>query len=106
MDEMNGMDIIQSLRSKWIIFTLLGDALVSAGGGFVFDMFTHQLFGWSQLWGIVYGGVIFIALLLIRRTWLVKETAVAQLLNQTYPQLEESAHLLRSEEHTSELQSR
>jgi len=94
MDEMKGIHIIQSLRSKWIIFTLLADAFVSAGAGFLLGMVASKLFGWSQLWSIAYGSVVFVVLLLIHRIWMVKEAAVAQLLNQTYPQLEESAQLL------------
>jgi len=55
MDEMKGIHIIQSLRSKWIIFTLLADAFVSAGAGFLFGVVTNELLEWSQLWSIAYG---------------------------------------------------
>ena len=94
MNEMNGRHIIRQLRSKWVRYTLLADALLAAGAAFLMAAFTNTLFGWSFAWSIVYGAVVFATLFLLHAVWRVKEKDLAELLDQTYPQLEESSGLL------------
>ena len=94
MDEMKGMHIITVLRRKWILVTIITDIFLSAGIAFLLTVLTNKLFSWALPLGILYACIIFIVLFFIQRPWLVKETGVAQLLNETYPQLEESAGLL------------
>ncbi|HTE11880.1 MAG TPA: hypothetical protein VK645_12940, partial [Chitinophagaceae bacterium] len=94
MDKMSGRHMIKALRSKWILYTILSDALMAAGISFLLAILANKLLGWSACWGILFGCIVFVGLLVIHQVWLVKETAVAQLLDQNYPQLEESTGLL------------
>jgi hypothetical protein len=94
MAEMKGMHIVKALRRKWIASTILADVFISFGSAFLLAVLTNKLFGWSYWWGFLYFGIVFAILFFIHRVWLVSEMAVAQLLNQTYPQLEESSGLL------------
>ncbi|MEP6727762.1 MAG: hypothetical protein ABJC98_18205 [Bacteroidota bacterium] len=94
MDEMKGSHIIKSLRGKWILYALLSDALISTGTSFLMAVLTNKLFAWSVWWGILYGCIVFVFLFFVHRPWLVKEESIAQLLDQNYPRLEESAGLL------------
>src|SRR5450631_940912 len=94
MDEMKGSHIINALRKKWITCTILADSLISFGIAFLLLVIFNKLFGWSYWWGILYFLPAFAILFFIHRMWMVNETAIAQLLDQTYPQLEESSHLL------------
>ena len=94
MDEMKGKHIIKSLRSRWIAYTIAGDALISMGAAFFLGVLVHVVFGWSQWLGVLYGCIVFIGLLFIHRVWMVKVESLAKLLDQTYPQLQESTGLL------------
>ena len=94
MDEMKGYYIIKALRNKWILFTLLADALIATGVAFLTGILLNVFFGWSAWLGILYGCIVFTGLLLIHRAWRVRAEGLAQLLDQTYPQLQESTGLL------------
>ena len=94
MDEMKGKHIIKSLRSRWISYTIAGDALISMGSAFFMGVLVHVVFGWSQWLGVLYGCIVFIGLSFIHRVWMVKVESLAKLLDQTYPQLQESTGLL------------
>jgi hypothetical protein len=94
MDEMNGTHIIAALRKKWIRHTVLADVLISFGTGLLPAVLFNKLFDWSYWWAIAYFLAGFLLLFFMHRVWMVNETAIAQLLDQTYPQLEESSNLL------------
>ncbi len=94
MDEMKGIQVIKTLRSKWILVMLLADSCIAIGTAFLFGVLLNKLLGWPAWWGVLFGIVVFVGLLFFHRVWMIKETGVAKLLNQQYPQLEESADLL------------
>ncbi len=97
MDEMKGRHIINQLRSKWLLTTLLGNVLLSAGLAFLLAVILHEWWGWTLLWGILFAAAVCMILLLWQRPWLMKNEDMARWLNQTYPQLEESCGLLLRE---------
>ncbi|MEO6315453.1 MAG: hypothetical protein ABIU63_00980 [Chitinophagaceae bacterium] len=94
MDNGKGMQLISTLRGKWILYSVLGDGLVATGTGFLTGVLVCELTGWPAWWGIAYGVFILLVLLLVHQPWRVKASAIAALLNQTYPDAEESAELL------------
>ena len=83
MDKMNGIHIINALRRKWIFYTLLADIIISFGTAFLLAVLTDKLFHLSYWWGALYFLVVFAILVFMHRVWMVNETAVAQLLDQT-----------------------
>ncbi|MCW3119120.1 MAG: hypothetical protein JWM28_3202 [Chitinophagaceae bacterium] len=94
MTEKKGAYIIQALRKKWIAHSILSDLLFSMGPAFLFSIILNKLFE-ITLWSIPGACLaIFLLLLFIRSSWKVKDTTIAQLLNQDYPQLQESSGLL------------
>lgn len=94
MDEIKGVDIIRILRQRWVLFTILSDCLVAAGAGWLLAVLMHQIFRWPYGWGLIGAFVVFLLFFYIHRIWLVREKEIAQLLDQRYPQLEESCGLL------------
>jgi hypothetical protein len=94
MIDTNSHSVIAALRRKWVFTGLLSAILLSAGIGFLLGSITEKLFGWPRNWGLLYGCVALLVLLLLQRVWTVKEKHIARLLDQTYPQLQESSHLL------------
>jgi hypothetical protein len=94
MAEMKGAHIIRSLRKKWIAHSILSDLLFSIGLAVLFSVILNKLFV-ITLWSLPLAFVsIFLLLLFVRRSWKLKDITVAQLLNQDYPQLQESSGLL------------
>ncbi len=94
MDDMRAAPFITALRKKWILYTLLVDLCIAVGIAFVTAVFIHTWYGLPLWWGIVAGAIVFMFLLIWHRVWRIEESMVAQWLNQTYPQLQESAGLL------------
>jgi len=73
---------------------MLADVLTAAGIAFLLAVLTSKLYGLTAWWGIIYAAVVLIILLLVHHAWRIKEKAIAQLLDASYPQLEESTGLL------------
>ncbi|MFT3932429.1 MAG: hypothetical protein QM726_02345 [Chitinophagaceae bacterium] len=94
MNNKDSLHMIKALRSKWIGISLLADFLLSVGIAFLLAIVTNKMLGWSVYYGVLYLLIVFGSLLLLHKPWVLKETAIAELLNQSYPQLEESAGLL------------
>ena len=94
MPEASGTHIIRRVRRKWIVLSLLSDALVATGLGTIVAAIIHNRWSWSGTWVIGYSLVIFLVLVFIHRPWKWKEVTIAQWLDQQYPQLEESTGLL------------
>lgn len=94
MDDMKANHIIKSIRNKWIWHSILSDALIAGGAGFLL-MSLLRVWPGASLWiAPVAAAFFFVLLLVVHRVWRIKETGIVQLLDQTYPQLEESTHLL------------
>lgn len=94
MDDRRAAPVITALRNKWILYTLLVDLCIAGGTAFLAAVFLKTWYGLPVWWGILLGIMVFTLLLLWHRVWRVKELTIAQWLNQTYPQLQESAGLL------------
>lgn len=94
MDEMKGIQEIQTLRSKWMSFTIAADLFISIATAFFIVVLVHIFFprwyGWAWLSFLPVFGCLFF----MQRVWAINERAVLRLLDQTYPQLEESSGLL------------
>jgi hypothetical protein len=95
-----GIDIIKSLKQKWIGYQLLTDALLAfavaltcCNGWFLVNKITFMFL--PELWWLVPLFILsFVLIAFIRRPWRVTSVSITAFLNQTYPQLEESAELL------------
>ncbi|MEO5683375.1 MAG: hypothetical protein ABIQ88_12080 [Chitinophagaceae bacterium] len=94
MDDMKGKQIIRALRRKWISFSILSDTMIAAGVAFLLIMLANKMVGLSYWWACLFFPGVLAALLFIHRVWLVDEKAITQLLDENYPQLEESSGLL------------
>jgi hypothetical protein len=94
MDKIKDHQLLHALQKKWIVCTIIGDLFISGGIAFFLMLLTGKLFLWSYWFGISYLLIAFFVLLYVHRVWKVNETAIAQLLDETYPQLEESSSLL------------
>lgn len=94
MDEMNGNIILSALLKKWMACTVLADLFISFGMTFLLDILVHKFFNWSYWWAVLFFPAVFFLLFFLHRLWTINEKAIAQLLDQTYPQLEESSGLL------------
>jgi hypothetical protein len=95
-----GIDIIKSLRQKWIGYQLLADALLAlavaltvCNAWFLANKITFTFL--PEPWWLVPLFILtFTVIALIRRPWQITSAPVTVFLNQTYPELEESAELL------------
>ena len=85
MDEMKGIQVIKTLRNRWLLVTALKDTLVSVGAAFLLAVITRLFFGWNSCWGILYGLVLLLVLFLIHHRWKVNTHDIAELLDQQYP---------------------
>jgi len=61
MDEMKGIHIIKALRSKWLLISIAGDAMVSGAVAFLLAILANRFFGWSGWWGILFGGILLLS---------------------------------------------
>ncbi len=94
MNEMKGLHIIQALRKKWIMHSIVSDFLFSTGIAILFSIVTNKFFGISPGWGVLAFLLTFSFLLFIHRAWKTSNAGITQLLNRNYPSLEESSSLL------------
>jgi hypothetical protein len=94
MTEMNSIQIIGRLRKKWIFHSVLADFLMALGIAFLFFVLTNKFFETPVWWSLLVFSFLFLLLLLLHASWRTTAAAIAQLLNQTYPQLQESSGLI------------
>jgi membrane protein implicated in regulation of membrane protease activity len=88
MDRAQGIYHLNALRSRWVAYELAANVLVA----FAIGAFGFSLFGWG--WALALFAISLVALLYIARPWKITGARVAALLNQYYPQLEESCALV------------
>lgn len=86
--------LISSLQKKWKAQSLLSIALVALALVLVFITCLHQLFQYSYVWIIPAWFVVFILMLLVTRSWRIRQNDVLLYLNRHVAQLEESSELL------------
>jgi hypothetical protein len=94
MDELKGRAVLKRLRSKWMLVVVSGDALTATGTSFLLVLLLHRLGNVSYYWFMAFFAAIFAGLFVVHRVWKLKEAGIAQLLDETYPELEESTGLL------------
>jgi len=94
MREVSGINIIQSLRKKWITNSVIAIVFISAGCAFVAGILLYKFLS-VQLWLILPLFVVLCAALLFaKRPWQITNTVVTSFLNTNYSELEESCGLL------------
>jgi hypothetical protein len=67
---------------------------MAAGLSGLFLLLLHRFMNVSYYWVFVFFAAIFAGLFFAHRVWKLKESGIAQLLDQTYPELQESSVLL------------
>lgn len=94
MPEQNGQHIIRSLRQRWQRSYLLGALLLTAAGAILFITLL-QLFTPLSWWWIIPVFLISSCFIYWLRPFrLITDEDITSFLNHSYPELEESAHLL------------
>jgi hypothetical protein len=88
-----GIDIINSLKQKWIGYQLLADVILAAAYALFAIAILHWLLPISGWWSVFIFVIVGCVLLYLRRPWQITSLTVAAFLNQHYPILEESAEL-------------
>lgn len=91
---MNGRNIIKSLRARWVLVKVLTDVLLTLAISLVMDILLHRFAGLSHGWIVLYFVVCSAVLYFIHGGWKMSEKTISRLLDQHYPQLEESSGLL------------
>ena len=86
--------IIESLRKKWILQSIISFAIISLGVGLVLGELSNLLFGSSYGWIFVFFLLNFILLLIFKNTWRATERDVTRYLDSHFPAMEESSSLL------------
>ncbi len=94
MGEKEGAQMIQSLRSKCIGYSLAADLLAAAGVAFLLTILCAKLFSCTYWWGLLFFALVTTGLIIIHGAWKISEQGIARLLDKAYPQLQESSALL------------
>lgn len=93
MAKYKGIQKINSLRQRWVTIRVLSCLLLAAAIALVSGGTLRYLFGISEWWLVVLFMLSIGVLFIVARPWLVTDQAVSSFLNNTYPELEESAEL-------------
>ena len=92
-----GLDMIRSIRKKWIGLSLFSNAVFALAYTILFAFLSCHVWHWP-FWTILIAFVLILALMLfLNRIWLVTEKETTRYLNKQYPSLEESCELLLEE---------
>jgi len=94
MDEMKGAALLKQLRNKWVFVSVAGDTLIAAALSSLLTLLFHQLMNSTYWWFIAFFLIVSAGLFFAHRIWKLKDSGIVQLLDQTYPALEESTGLL------------
>lgn len=86
--------IIHELRKKWVLYLFFSDFLLSAAITIILFASAHKFVNTSFLWAIPFFILVFAVFVFIHAAWRIKEGGIAQLLDESYPSLEESSGLL------------
>ncbi|GAB2694348.1 DUF4175 domain-containing protein [Mucilaginibacter koreensis] len=94
MAEQQGILIIHQLRRHWMIYQLLIHSLMALSIALLSGHILHATAGLSFAWIAAFFILILGGLIIWRNPWEITEATVTRFLNQQYPELEESSHLL------------
>lgn len=94
MQRPNTHPVIRSLQRKWYRQALLGCLFIALALTLIVTVLLHQWAQASWWWGLPVALLSLLLLLVVNRSWKVQEADVVRYLNQTCPELEESAGLL------------
>ena len=85
---------IKEIRQRYILYWLLADALVAIAIALTTGAILYAVFSFSIWWTLLLFVSTFGVLVGIHRKWQVSDTAVANFLDASYPELEESCSLV------------
>ncbi len=94
MDEMTSAHIIRDLRREWVLHTFLSDFLWCVAMTIILFAISGKFVNISLWWSIPVFIFLLASFTFIRCAWQTSEGGIAQLLDQSYPSLEESSGLL------------
>lgn len=85
---------IKEIKQRYITYWLLADALLALAIAFIAGAILYVVFTLPITWAILIFAVAFGVLVGIRQKWKISDTAVANFLDASYPELEESCNLV------------
>jgi hypothetical protein len=88
-----GIYKINSLKQKWIGYQLLADVVFAAAFALFGIALLHYLLAVPLWWALLLFVLIGSLMLYLRKPWQINTSNVSAFLNQSYPELEESAEL-------------
>ncbi|MES2268317.1 MAG: hypothetical protein V4520_16260 [Bacteroidota bacterium] len=94
MVEQGGLNKIQGLRRRWVIYQVLEDVLYSLYAALYVGALVYYLWSPSLIWGAITFPVTLAVLLAVNRPWRMTDEKIAAFLNKEYPELQESSQLL------------
>ncbi|MCJ8209479.1 DUF4175 domain-containing protein [Mucilaginibacter sp. RS28] len=92
MANQQGIEKIKQIRQRWVSYQLTADALLCAAIALLAGALLHAA-SINWVWCILIFAVIFSIVILLRKPWATSLNTVSLYLDQTYPELEESATL-------------
>ncbi|HLK29332.1 MAG TPA: hypothetical protein VKT28_12195 [Puia sp.] len=94
MPERNGAHIIQALRNKWEMQAIIFYLLLFISVSIIITGLLHYFFQMKLWWGIFPLLIEIGFFLFFSSIWRIKKIQIARLLNQSFPELEESCGLV------------
>ena len=85
---------IRGIRQRYILYWLLADALLAIAIALTAGAILYAVFSFSMLWALLLFVLSFGILVSVHRKWQVSDVAVANFLDVSYPELEESCSLV------------
>lgn len=89
-----GLDMIRSIRKKWIGLSLFSNTVFAIAYTILFAFLACHVLHWPY-WTVLIAFMLILSLMLfLNRIWLITEKETVRYLNKQYPTLEESCELL------------
>jgi len=90
----NALHKIRQIRQRYILYWLVADALLAIAIALVVASVLHFAFSLPILWAVLFFVLSFVVLVTVRAKWKTSDGTVANFLDASYPELEESCNLV------------